>query len=87
MNDIRRLSMDEARSLATQIAGEFVRSSGWEDGPLGAEPDRFVSDRRGRTPVRWLVTFRTVRNGVEYDGPRLVAVDIETGRASLAPAG
>ena len=87
MNDIRRLSMSEARSLAAQIASDFVLSSGWEGDLLEVEPDRSIADRRGRRPVRWVVTFTTVLNGVAYDGPRLVEVDIEAGRASLATAG
>lgn len=69
--------MSEARSLAIDIAGEFVRSNGWEGTLLGAEPDSRVSDRRGRTPVRWLATFTTVLNGVNFDGPRLVDVDVD----------
>jgi hypothetical protein len=69
MNEIRRLSMSEARALAIEIAREFVQSSRWEGTLLGAEPNSRVSDRRGRTPVRWLATFTTVLNGVDFDGP------------------
>jgi hypothetical protein len=87
MNDIRHLSIGEARALAAQIANDFVLSTGWEGALLGAEPDSCITDVRGRTPVHWVATFTTVLRGVEYDGPRLVQVDIETGRAQLTTAG
>lgn len=86
MNDIRRLSIGEARSLAAQIANDFVLSNGWEGALLGAEPDTSFTDLRGRTPVHWVVAFTTILRGVEYEGPRLVQVDIEAGRARLTPA-
>lgn len=87
MNDIRRLSMGEARELAAQIANDFVLSIGWEGTLLGAEPDSYITDRRGKTPVHWVASFTTVLRGVEYDCPSLVQVDIEARTARVTAAG
>ncbi|GLS96108.1 hypothetical protein GCM10007918_34000 [Piscinibacter gummiphilus] len=85
MNNTRRLSMSKARSLAMQVAEDFARHGGWEGALLSAEPDARAADHRGRTPVQWMVAFSTVLRGVEYDGPRLVRVDIENGTAHETP--
>jgi len=85
MKNTRRLSTSEARSLAVQIAEDFARHGGWEGTLLSAEPDSHAADHRGRTPVQWVVAFTTLLRGVEYDGPRLVRVDIEAGTAHETP--
>jgi hypothetical protein len=78
------LSKGEAEAKAVRIAKEFVAANGgdgWTCG--GAKPDYLSPDyKRRKNIIKWCVLFERSIGGVIFDGPAIVLVDIETGRAT-----
>lgn len=82
-NPVRRLSRDEAASLAKVLTVEFAKSSGMEGSLLDVQPDPTLSEREGKTPVHWSAVFTSVHRGVELDGPTVLLVDLRVQRVAF----
>lgn len=79
------ISKQKAAELALKIATDFMHRQdveGWEWTCSAAHPDMIDPGYRGRKiATRWIVLVAFRRNGVPFDGPGVIHVDIETGTA------
>ena len=83
-DSIRKLSRADAAAAVEKIALAYAAANGIEGKLLGVEPDNFSLERRGKTPVHWVAVFESVINGVAFDGPLVVSINLEAGNASPA---
>lgn len=82
-----RLSQEEARLRAVSLADRFLSSTdtrGWEYKCISANPERSHGGIQGRkTCVNWVVIVEWSKNGVVFDGPGVLTVNIQTEECEL----
>jgi len=77
-SSIRRLSRADAATRARALALEFAVSKGIEGRLVDVQQDVELPEFEGRTPVHWIAIFTSVRNGVEFDPPTVLLVNLRT---------
>jgi len=74
---LRRMSIAQALPLARELAENYATANAFEGDLIEVKPDSMRPDRIGKVPVHWVAVFSTVLNGVEYDDPIVLCVNLE----------
>ena len=84
---IRKLSLEQARSVARHVALQYATQQRLLGAILDVKPDSLRNERRGKTPVYWVVLFEVRTDDAVFDGPAVYVVNIEKESIELgAPA-
>lgn len=83
MNDLRRMSYDQAAEVADKLASEFFSqfdAKGWT-GELGrATPDPIETVKIGKVQRYWVALVQWSKDGSVMDGPSVINIDLSEQR-------
>ena len=85
MTRLRRLSLEQASELATEVARELLESTeskNWDRELFDARPDVVLTEKDGKIPRFWSALVQYSRNGAVLDGPASILVDLKTRSAT-----